>query len=492
MDDKQMDRMWGYRRSIREQVLSKTPLSPTILQYYGKLCRDMRNWPAKLAAHLGDAPRIGLHFFVWRELSQPEDFSFVKVDEDFNFLDEGGGLIRRRMENPSWDEFQAANEGRVDKEVGEWEEWDKLPGDMGRIRFFGLGTRPDLRPIRDILKKADETISAYLCLPGPSILAWRFYKGIRDCYGCGSDEYYRLLGLIALSQGYDYDDTEILVKEVDNWPSADQLLPFDQGFVHRPDGIRFPIDVYAIQDFVAAFKEAVNEWVPEELDQISLEIDESSRPPLEPGEPANVFQQEGDVWHMRYLGIEDAHFAHSDNFDVIVRLLRSPNRKMDGFELQGLAISAAQESHGTKTDGSVELIVAEASSEDDEERGRQVGCPQEPRDAKAYKAVKAEVEDLRLQIDAARENNLHIDKVEELQELLRKGEKYLKDHKTLGPPPETTKAYRTVGTSIRRAIATLRPKMPCFADYLEEKIQPIPDKQKWVYCPGEDIHWVTS
>jgi hypothetical protein len=87
---------------------------------------------------------------------------------------------------------------------------------------------------------------------------------------------------------------------------------------------------------------------------------------------------------------------------------------------------------------------------------------------------------------------LSIDQIEELQAELRKGEEYLARRKPLGPPPETTKAYRTVSRNIERAITAIRPKMPCFADYLEEKIKPTADRQKWVYCPGEDIHWVTS
>ncbi len=497
MDDRQVDRMWAYRRSLREQMLREVPTPPQFHQEYRRLCQEMRAWPADLAARLGNAPPIGLHFFVWRELTQPEDFSFLKLDEDFNFLDGDGGLIRRRMEEPSWDEFQEANENCVAQAIGGWEKWFKLPGDMGRVRFFGRGNVEDadkwLAEIRGILKKADETISAYLVYPGPSILAWRFYKGIRDYYGCGSDEYFRLLGLISLSQGYDYDDVAILARDENNWPTRG-FEPFDQEFIHRPtNGVRLPVDVYAVQDFAAAFAEAVNEWVPEELINTSLEIEaEESPPPVEGGEPAYLFRREDDVWHMRYLGIEDKHFPHSVIFDVIAGLLASPDRKMDGFELQGLAIGAAQERLGKKMDGSDELIVAEASGEDDEERGPQVGRRQKPFDAKAYNAVKAEVEELRLRIDAAKENNLRLDKIEELQEQVRKCEEYLAKNKPLGPPPEATKAYRTLGTNIRRAIAAIRPKMPCFADHLENKIQPVPDTYKWVYRPGEEVHWVFS
>jgi hypothetical protein len=254
-----------------------------------------------------------------------------------------------------------------------------------------------------------------------------------------------------------------------------------------------PVDVYALQDFAAAFAEAVREWVPDELEEISLEIDESNRPPDEPGEPAYLIRREDDVWHMRYLGIEDAHFVHSVIFDVIARLLRSPGREIDGFELQGLAIRAGQEMLGKKMDGSDELIVAEARSEDDEERGRQVGRRQKAADRDAIKAVKAEVEDLRLRIDAAKENNLRVDAIEKLEADLKKGEHWLRGrHNTLGPPPETITAYRTARTYIQRAFREIRPKMPRFAEYLEEKIQPVPDKHKWVYRPGEDICWATS
>ena len=259
----------------------------------------MRTWPAELAARLGNAPPIGLHFFVWRNLPSPRTSASLKLDEDFNFLDGEGVLIRCRMEEPSWDEFQEANEGRVAQAIGGWENMGQVAWGHGPFPFlWARNLSETCRQIRDILKKADETISAYLCLPGPSILAWRFYKGIRDYYGCGSDEYFRLLGLISLSQGYDYDDIAILARDENNWPTRG-FEPFDQAFIHEPtNGVRFPIDVYAVQDFVAAFKEAVNEWVPEELINTSLEIEaEESLPPVEGGEPAYLFRRKRRVAH---------------------------------------------------------------------------------------------------------------------------------------------------------------------------------------------------
>jgi hypothetical protein len=129
MDDEHVDKMWAYRNRIHHEILSKTPVPSSFHKEYRKLCEKMRAWPAELAARLKDAPPIGLHFFVWRELTQPEDFSFVEQDENFDFLREAGHLIRRRMDVPSWDEFQAANEGRVAQAIGGWEKWIKLPGD---------------------------------------------------------------------------------------------------------------------------------------------------------------------------------------------------------------------------------------------------------------------------------------------------------------------------------------------------------------------------
>ena len=95
-----------------------------ILKEYGRLCGKLQAWPAELAARLGKVPPIGLQFFIWRELTQPEYYRLYNED-------------RPRVEEPSWDKFQAANEGRVAQAIGGAEKWENLPGDMGRVCFSG-------------------------------------------------------------------------------------------------------------------------------------------------------------------------------------------------------------------------------------------------------------------------------------------------------------------------------------------------------------------
>ena len=50
-------------------------MSDSATQVYLELCREMREWPKKLAVLLKDAPPIGLHFFVWRSLPTPGTLS---------------------------------------------------------------------------------------------------------------------------------------------------------------------------------------------------------------------------------------------------------------------------------------------------------------------------------------------------------------------------------------------------------------------------------
>ena len=223
---------------------------------YRALCREMRAWPAELAARLGNAPPIGLHFFIRRELTQPSCYA----------------MDTRPLEEPLWDRFQAANKDRVVQAKGGREKWDKLPGDMGRFRFFGQVSHEELERIAgiimEVLKNADDTISKCQQLPVEPWRAWKFGgQVLNHPFGHRLTEQHRLLGLISLATGYDYDGIELLVQEDEyDWP-LDTFTPYDQEFVHEPwDGVRIAVDAYALQDFVAAFTQAVNKWITEEIE----------------------------------------------------------------------------------------------------------------------------------------------------------------------------------------------------------------------------------
>ena len=233
---------------------------------FRELCREMRAWPAELATRLKDAPPIGLHFFIWRELTQP---TWCCGPDD-----------PRPLEEPLWSAFRSANEGRVEQAIGGAEKWGRfsypcwgVPLDhTGCFRFFGQVSREELDRIvgiiMEVLKNADDTISKYLQLPVEARRKWKFRHELRQhpdgrCL-IGQE---RLLSLIARTTGYDNDDIEILVQDEGDQSLGHDFEPLDQEFLHEPwDGVRPAIDVYALQDFVAAFTQAVNKWITEEIE----------------------------------------------------------------------------------------------------------------------------------------------------------------------------------------------------------------------------------
>ena len=235
-------------------------------QQFRTLCREMRQWTAELTARLANMPPIGLHFFIWRELTQP---TWSCGYDEHN----------RPLEEPSWHKFQEANEGRVAQAIGGSEKWGELPWGMGRFRFFGRADAEELAKsvgtIMELLKNADETLTKYQQLPVPMDRRWKVHRGVRvHPMGHRLSKQHRLLSLVSLSKGYDYDDAEIFIQE-DEWPFDKQFTPYDQEFIHEPwDGVRIPTDVYVVQDFAAAFTQAVNTWITEEIELGTQEQDE--------------------------------------------------------------------------------------------------------------------------------------------------------------------------------------------------------------------------
>ena len=224
----------------------------------------MRAWPSKLAALLKDVPPIGLHFFIWRELTYPEYYRLYYEDYPTKWV----------VEEPSWDKLQSANEGRAEQAIGGAEKWDKRPGVMGRFRLFGKVSREELDRIvgviAEVLKNADETIGKYQQLPVEPWRNWKVRREARDRYEHGLTEY-RLLGLIGLSQGYEYDDIEILVQAED----SDRFIPCEQEFIHEPwDGVRIGSDIYVLRDFVRSFAWAVKRWVPDGIEDTTMPVDQ--------------------------------------------------------------------------------------------------------------------------------------------------------------------------------------------------------------------------
>jgi hypothetical protein len=154
-----------------------------------------------------------------------------------------------------------------------------------------------LRHIVDVLKEADKTITKYQQLLPiiPEFLLWKVYEATNHPYGHRLTGHYRLLSLISLAKGYDYDDIDILVQEDEyDWP-FDKFTPYDQEFVHEPfDGVRIATDVYAIQDFVGSFARAVNGWITEEMElgiqeEADSELDDEFSDlgePISPKQPA--------------------------------------------------------------------------------------------------------------------------------------------------------------------------------------------------------------
>lgn len=445
---------------------------------YRTLCREMRACPATLAVLLENTPPIGVHYFCERDY--PPDYAdahpFGEPTKDY------------------WERFIEANKGIVAQALGGWEKWETLPDDKGCVRFFGKGYPQDsdkiekgLEKIKQISSTVNGLLAQYQQLPVPTFQQWSLMS-------LGRAPYYGLVGAVCGTfYADDYDNIDVMVEQEDmfNGRLVKRYIPTIQANLHE-GCYESPIDMYAVQDFVAVFAKAMKRWVP---DGIETAIEEPAVP-VEDGEsvPAYVFKREGDVWHMRFQAIEDEHFAHSDNFDVIARLLASPDREIDGFELQGLAIGAAQKRLGKKQDGADELVV-EGGSEDADQ---QVGTAQDALDGKTMKMVKSRIYDLEQQIDTAKENHLRIDVIEGLQEELEKWKRVRKESmvagrsKTLGPLSDPVKAYKSVGTSKNRAIVAIGMKMPCFAKHLEGTIVPLPNTHKFVYRPGVEMHWVAS
>lgn len=259
-------------------------------QEYRELCQEMRAWPAELAARLKDAPPIGLHFFIWRELTHPEYYRLYYEAYPAKWV----------VEEPSWDKLQAANEGRVAQAISGWEKWDKLPSG-GRICFFGRGNFEDadkwLAEIKDVLKKAEETITKYQQLSIPSHLWWKAQAFSVCPHGNRPKEWFRLLSLIGLATGCEYDDHEILIQEDD----SDTFTPCEQEFIHEPwDGVRIGTDIYVLQDFVHSFAGAVKMWIPDGLEDTPLPVKEE--PMLTSAQSTYMFRFGGKIWYLRFPG----------------------------------------------------------------------------------------------------------------------------------------------------------------------------------------------
>ena len=123
----------------------------------------------------------------------------------------------------------------------------------GACLLFGQVSRGELdkiaKHIMEVLTDADDVIAIYkdsLCRMGgiPRFLQWRFGGEVRvDPHRDRLTPAYRLLSLICLTKGGQYDDIEILVQE-DEWPFENKWTPYDQEFIHEPwDGVRIGADV---------------------------------------------------------------------------------------------------------------------------------------------------------------------------------------------------------------------------------------------------------
>ena len=169
----------------------------------------MRSLPGELRRLLRDAPRIGCQFFAGHSISEP-----------------------------SWSKFIAANDGKLSKEIAEWEKWERLPENKGYCRFFGRGHEKDLALVEKAFTRGDEILKNYdEMYPVPEELEWKL--PVRwDFYPEEQPHHLSLLKLLAkFTEGIAYygNGDGILLEEagmeVVKTFDADDPLPFEGGLL---------------------------------------------------------------------------------------------------------------------------------------------------------------------------------------------------------------------------------------------------------------------
>jgi hypothetical protein len=220
--------------------------------------------------------------------------------------------------------------------------------------------------------------------------------------------------------------------------------------------------------------------------------------------PSYIFKREDNIWHMKFtdrLGFEEDRFTHSENFEVIRRLLLNEDREMDALELFRPGLDLDRISGGEQRSGVETLVVEKTGVDSDRKKVRQRRLPPEERkqeEAALAAAVKV-IEDVEEEIKLAKENHLDIRVIEDL-EAKRKEYKSVRAEiidRLRGFPPisspsemETARSGASVARS--RGIQLIAKKMPRFAMYLRKNLERVPLQAKWVYRPLELIHWVLS
>lgn len=174
-------------------------------------------------------------------------------------------FLCRDLNNPlnaaEWDRFEAANYGKLPKNVAAWEKWDRFPDRTGCARYFSRENSGDYEEFLSFAKDWQATLEEYEQFDWPEPLQWKLPNNVRWPMSC-LEGHHCWLELMCRQATMNYyhkarwvtdDPTVVGLKEAD-------------------------LEMIAIDKLVSAASEAVMAWLP------------SERITIEPKKPAAVIQ----------------------------------------------------------------------------------------------------------------------------------------------------------------------------------------------------------
>lgn len=239
---------------------------------YKLLCDKMRGLPRSLRAALGDSS-IGCQLFVPYGV-------FIGQEAEIS--------------EKSWTKLRKANYGEEAAKISGWEKWEVFSDSTGCLRYIGEGNRAVLEEAKKVLADGDKFLDEFEELCVPEGAAWNL-PNIWLCFGaCRLPDFHSLLELICRQVGHEGDGRDIILEEA-GLPIVDDT---DKEFVGPPPRLqRFGLKMFEVLDLAAAASEAIEAWIPEDID---ARIDS-----LAPVSPPPVDQPSIPIWNdhtLMFLG----------------------------------------------------------------------------------------------------------------------------------------------------------------------------------------------